>query len=215
MVELLERERYFTETKTSRVYSLLNSDSKQPLAIISPYRDTIEDSNGNTIYLTDDDNQKRMAELKNIVRNKYGLGYTEIKSIWVENGVDSAEYSLLIGQIDYKVALELAQKFNQTSFIFKDEDGKLFEVYTTVSKDEFYREYKIGDILRIFKNSGQYLNINTAMDIFNHKKSGPVSNPKGRGVNRPFSLAELKEVWEIHEPRPSYFQTEVREVRIL
>lgn len=213
--ELSEREHYFAEAKTSRVYNLLNSDSKQPLAMISPYRTSIKDEKGNTIYLTDEDNQKRMAELKNLVRNKYGLGYTEIKSIWVENNADSTEYSLLIGPIEYKLAFDLAQKFDQTSFIFKDENGKLFEVYTTISDDDFYKDYKIGDIIHIFKNSGQYLNINTAIDIFNRKSSGAVSKPKGRGVNRPFTFAELKEVWERHEPRPSYFQTEVREVRIL
>ncbi len=212
---MLNNDFYFTEAKTSRIYGLLNSDSKQPLAIISPYRDRIEDENGKVIFLTEEDNQKRLAELKDIVRNKYGLGYTQFKSIWAENGVDITEYSLLIGPIDYKTAFDLAQKYDQTTLIFKDEAGKLFEVYTTASKDDFYGNYKIGDVTRIFKNSGQYLNINTAKDIFDHTKSGPLSKTQGRDVNRPFSFAELKEVWEIHEPKPSYFQTDIREVRIM
>jgi hypothetical protein len=202
MNKLKEQERYFTEAKTSIIYGLLNSAAKQSMAIISPYRASVEDESGNLILLTEEDYQRRLAELKDIVKNKYGLSYIQFKSIWVENGVDAAEYSLLIGPIDYKTAFDLAQKYNQTSFIFKDEDGKLYEVYSTTSKNEFYRDHKIGDVIRIFKNSGQYLDINTAIAIFDRK-------------NRPFSLAELKEVREIHEPRPSYFQTEVREVRIL
>ena len=202
MNKLSEQERYFTEAKSSRIYGLLNSAAKQSMAIISPYRASVEDESGNLILLTEEDYQRRLAELKDIVKNKYGLSYIQFKSIWIENGVDTAEYSLLIGPVDYKTAFDLAQKYNQTSFIFKDEDGKLFEVYSTTSKDEFYRDHKIGDVIRIFKNSGQYLDINTAIAIFDRK-------------NRPFSLAELKEVWEIYEPKPSYFQTEVREVRIL
>ena len=115
--KLSEQEYYFTEAKTSRIYGLLNSDSNQPMAIISPYRDFIKDKNGNKVFLTEEDNQNRLAELKYKVRNKYGLGYSQFKSIWVENGVDSIEYSLLIGPIDYDSAFKLAQEYDETTFI--------------------------------------------------------------------------------------------------
>lgn len=195
-------ENYFTEATTSNIYRRLSDDSS--CAIISPYRSEYSDK----------ENRERMTELKSAVR-KLGLGFNQFISRWVENGEAFDESSLLIPNISEKDALDLGKTFNQSSIIFKDLSS-CREICTTSFKDND-SIYKPGDIVRIFYNTGDHVfNVSDAEEIFSKRKSGPVSMPVKGSNKKPFTLKvkEMLEVYEIDQPRPSYFNRDYVEHRI-
>ena len=179
------------ESGTSQLYRSITNTSNW--AIISPYRTEYSYA----------DNKKRMIELKSIVRNQLRLGFIELKSSWVEDGEQSDEYSLFIKNISYKDAFNLSQKYEQSSFIFCQDD-KCQEICTTS-----FESFNVGDVVRTFNIKGDHvLNIADAQAILDKKASGPASQPiKG---NRPFQF----QVEELEQPRASYFQTEKSHKRI-
>ena len=179
------------ESSTSRLYSKLSGEDSV-FAIISPYRGEYDTN----------ENQKRMVHLKSDIR-KLGLGFNQFISRWVEDGESFDEESLLISNIDYKTAIKLGEKYNQSSIIYKDSDS-LREICTTA-----FETYKPGDIVRTFNVGKDMMNIKDAEDIFSRRKGGPASMPKKGSNRKPFSLSvkENFELYEVHNPRPSYFQT--------
>ena len=171
------------ETSTSRILNHLKGDQ---WAIISPYRSE----------RTEKENRELMNQLKAKIRS-FGLGFNEFVSRWVEEGESFDERSLLIPDLPAKIAMELGQALDQSSVIVKDEKG-CREVCTTP-----FESYIPGETVRTYNTEGRdFMNIEDAKDIFAKRKGGPASMPvKG---NTPFHLSEM---YEIEEPRPSYFQT--------
>lgn len=180
------------ESSTSRLHSKLSSKDSI-FAIISPYQSEYDSP----------DNQKRMIQLKSDVR-KLGLGFNHFVSRWVEDGESFDEESLLISSIDYKTAIKLGVKYNQSSIIYKDKNS-LNEICTTE-----FETYKPGDVVRTFNTGKDMMNIKNAEDIFSRRKSGPASMPKKGSNKKPFSLSvkENFELYQVYDPKPSYFQTE-------
>ena len=72
-----------------------------------------------------------------------------------------------------------------------------------------FETYNEGDVVRRFNIDGKkILNIEDAESIFSKRIGGPVSKPvKG---NRPFTLKTVDEMYEVEQPKPSYFQNKER-----
>ena len=172
------------EGGTSRLYN--NITNMENWAIISPFRSE----------RTEKENMSLLAELKKFAK-KYG--FVEFISRWVEDGEAFDERSLFISNIPKEDAIKLGKKYGQSSVIVRDEDG-CYEVCTTP-----FETYSEGDIVRRFNIGGKkVLNIDDAENIFSKRVGGPVSKPvKG---NRPFTLKTVDEMYEVEQPRPSYFQ---------
>ena len=172
------------EVSTSRLYN--NITSMDNWAIISPYRSERSDK----------ENKYLLAELKKFAKE---YGFVEFVSRWVEDGEAFDERSLFISNMPKKEAIALGKKYGQSSVIVKDEDG-CYEVCTTP-----FENFNAGDIVRRFNIDGKkVLNIDDAEAIFSKRVGGPVSKPvKG---NRPFTLKTVDEMYEVEQPRPSYFQ---------
>lgn len=132
----------------------------------------------------------RTSELKKDVRN-LGLGFNEFIGRWVEDGVNYDENSLLIPNISFKKAFELSQKYNQSSFIYKDKNG--CKEYCTTP----FEEYSVGDVVRTYNiDKDKPLNTAIAKDIFAGRKGGPASQLKKGSNKKPFNFKESFELYE-------------------
>lgn len=115
-----------------------------------------------------------------------GYEYYRINSRYVENGVTSEEESLLIMDIDVGEATKLGEKYDQTSVIVK-EGGELKEV-CTVSR----HEYKKGDVIRRYKNTGRFFNVALGNYLYHNNKDATVSQIEGKADVK-FVLKEVDE----------------------
>lgn len=197
------REYYFEkynldEASTGNIYKRL-SDKTQTVAIISPYRGEFSEK----------ENKQRLTKLKSDVR-QLGYGFNQLISRWVEDGEAFDEQSLFIPQISYKEAYALSKKYNQSSFIFKDENG-LREICTTP-----FENYSEGDVVRTYDtNKDRLFNFKDAEAVFSKRVGGPGSQLLKGGNKKPFQFKTVNEVWEVHQPRPSYHQRDYWFSRIL
>ena len=181
------------EAKTSRIWQHLTQGDDW--AIVSPYRSEY----------SEEENQHRMTKLKKAVRAA-GYGFIQFVSRWVENGEAFDEESLMCMNMDEATAIKLGKQFEQSSVIVC-KDGSVREICTTP-----FETYSDGETVRTFDLSGNTpMNIRDAEEIFAKRKGGPVSKPK-RGRAKPFTL---KEMYEIEEPRASYFQNKRKTLKIL
>lgn len=197
-----ESEKYFNkymllEASLSNIYRRL-SEPTQTVAIISPYRGEFSEK----------ENRERMIKLKADVRN-LKLGFNQLISRWVEDGEAFDEQSLFIPNISYDDAFSLSKKYNQSSFIFKDDNG-LREICTTPFED-----YNAGDVVRTFYTDKNHVfNFKDAEEVFSKRVSGPGSKLVKGSNTAPFQF-KVTEVLEVHPPRPSYHQTRYTYNRIL
>ena len=188
--EQLNKELEASEATTSKIYTRLTDDST--CAIISPYRDEYSDQ----------ENKIRMNNLKSKVR-EMGYGFNQFISRWVENGQSSDEQSLLIPNITEDRALSLGKEFEQSSIIFKDSES-CREICTNP-----FEGYEPDQVVRTFFNTGNHIfNVDEAKEIFAKRKGGPASMPIKGSNKQPFTLSakEAFELYEVEEPRASYFQ---------
>ena len=188
--EQLNKEIVDSEAATSNIYKRLTDRST--CAIISPYRSECSEN----------ENKLRMSGLKLKVR-RMGYGFNQFISRWVEDGQAFDEQSLLIPNITKDQALSLGREFEQSSIIFKDSES-CREICINPFED-----YKPGQVVRTFFNTGNHIfNISEAKEIFTRRKGGPASMPDKGSNKQPFSLSpkEAFELYEVEQPRASYFQ---------
>lgn len=174
------------ESFSPLIYKHIKEDSNW--AIVSTY-------NGN---LEDDENKKRISSLKSEVRNM-NYGFIQFVSRWVDNNEAFDEDSLFIPKLTYDKAVSLGKEFGQSSIIVCDENG-CREVCTAP-----FETYSDGDVVRTFNiDRDNPMNMSDAEEFFSKRKGGPASivNPDGNGKK-----FHLSEVYEVEQPRPSYFQT--------
>lgn len=201
-VDLEENTNTLEESSITRIGRQLEFEN---VAIISAYR----------YDKSTKENEQRQDELKNIIRNKLHLGYKEFRAKYVGNVegtgevITSYEYSLFVPNMTRKQAIKLGNQFDQQSVIVKDEEG-IQEIATTDFIDEYGEQFKVGDVVRKFKSTGNFLNIKDAMDIFANRVSGSASKPLN--VKHPFTLKtiedkKLESIFEVLDPKPSAFQT--------
>ena len=186
------------EGGTARLHQHLTSDVES-YAIISTY---ISDENQSAIELAKE-GKSALQKLKAEVR-KMDYGFSHLISRWVDtDGTAYDEEVLLIYGIFYDDAIALGAKYKQKTIIVKDENGCREVVSTAYTDSDSGNKHNVGDTIRTFNlKSDTPLNIANATEIFSKREAGPTSSSvKG---NRPFTL---KEIYEIHRPRPSYFQT--------
>ena len=170
------------EAGTSRIYHHLSSG--EPFAMISAYRSE------NSL----EQNKKLHAQLKSDVRD-LGLGFIEFDSKWVEDNYSSNEEALLIPNIEFKDAISLGKKYNQSSIIYMDKE------YCTTP----FENYKPGDVVRTYNlGKGNIMNLKDAEEIFSGRLlNRAVSKPKKGSNIKPFTLSE---VWEVIPPKPTTFR---------
>ena len=179
--DMVDDRRSIAESSTSRIFQHLTTDDTW--AIVSPYRSERSEK----------ENLAKMTELKADAR-KYG--FIQFISRWVENGEAFDERSLLIPNISVEDALALGRKYDQSSVIVKDENG-CREICTNP-----FETFKPGDVVRVYNIDGdKIMNISDAEEIFSKRRGGPASKPVKGG-----KAFHLSEVYEVEEPRPSYFQ---------
>lgn len=135
-----------------------------------------------------------------------GLGYNEFVVRWAEADKDgniktSDEASFLISGIKKSDAIQLGEKYLQSSIIYSD--GKTCEeICTHAFTDLENIEWVPYEVVRRFNVS--HLDLTTAKEIFAGKVAGPASMLAKGGNKMPFKLPEILEKIE---PRASYFQT--------
>lgn len=162
------------EASTSRLYKRFTDNGT--FAIISGNRPDVD----------------RTTELKKDVRG-LGLGFNEFIGRWVEDGINYDENSLLIPDISFKKAFELGQKYNQSSIIFKDNNG--VKEYCTTP----FETYDVGDVVREYNiDKDRPLNTEIAKQIFSGKVGGPASQLKKGGNKAPFNFP-VNEEFELCE----------------
>lgn len=180
------------EISTNRILGHFTDGST--LAIISTYR----------TERTDSENYRLLRELKSWAK-AHKLGFTELKSRWVEQNPDgsadsSDERSLIIYGISLDDTIRLGGEYQQSSVIYKDKN-RCAEVCTTTFTDYEGKAHKVGNVVRTFNVGGASpFNLADAEEIFGKRKGGPASMPIKS--NRPFRLAE---VFEVESPRGSNF----------
>lgn len=192
------------ESSMSRIYNKLVDDSS--CAIISTYRGERSEA----------ENKRLLSELKSIVKKDYG--FIEFISRWTETNEDgdivsSDERSLLIPNISLERSMELSKKYDQASFIYKDETG-CREVCSTKFKSWDGVVYTPGDVVRTFNTNVDdrtILNLKDAEEIFAKRKGGPASYIVKGGGQKSFHLSE---VLEVSDARPSYFQKDKSYIKI-
>lgn len=201
-VDLEENTNTLEESSITRIGRQLEFEN---VAIISAYR----------YDKSTKENEQRQDELKNIIRNKLHLGYKEFRAKYVGNVegtgevITSYEYSLFVPNMTRKQTIKLGNQFDQQAIIVKDEDG-IQEIATTDFIDDKGKQFKIGDVIRKFKSTGNFLNIKDAMNIFADRVSGSASKPLN--LKHPFTLKtiedkKLESIFEVLDPKPSAFQT--------
>lgn len=139
----------------SRILAHVKNDNKT-FAMVSAYRheNTQKENNHQTMLLTSDLVHMHLGFIK------MEGGYLEVVSDTApENGVEPntipvIERSFFVGNISKEQAMELCEKYNQDSVLFKDKDGLRYidkdgnnvsEVFTDVVVDDSYTLSKIKD----------------------------------------------------------------------
>ena len=186
------------KTTDSIVYSHITEDDNW--AIVSPYRRENDDRT----------NEKLMSQFKSEVRNS-GYGFIQFISRWAGDGETLVESSLLIPNCTKEDALKFGKEYHQISVIVRDDSG-CKEICTTDFEDG-NTSYNSGEIVRTYNLSGnKVMNYDEVEAIVSERIGGPAIMPQNKTGRKPFRLSE---VYEVSQPRPSYFQNGNRQKLIL
>lgn len=193
------------EISTTRLLGHFTDNGQ--LAVISTFRSE----------RTESENMALLRKFKDDVRRKLGLGFTELKSRWVEcdpvsgETLSTDERSLIVYGMSLEDAMSYGKEFGQSSVIFKDGE-RCAEVCTTGFTDYEGKTHRVGDVVRTFDVFGNptAFNLQDAKDIFEKRKGGPASMPVKS--NRPFKLAEM---FEVESPSGKNFSDRERYVRLV
>lgn len=98
------------EAGLSRIWQYI--EENRVFGIMSPFR----------ANYSSEENNKRYAQLKRIIREELRLGYIELEGGYKEQGVWVKEKSLFIPNIKKDDLIKLGEKFEQYSVIYKDDD---------------------------------------------------------------------------------------------
>ena len=109
LLEFLDKDSTIYESSLSRMWQYVEGDKS--FGIISPFRKSDSKS----------ENMKKYNELKKIVRDKK-LGYIELEGGFKEEGEWVREKSMFIPGIEKKDLIDLGEKFDQYSVIYKAKD---------------------------------------------------------------------------------------------
>ena len=109
LLEFLDKDSTIYESSLSRMWQYVEGDKS--FGIISPFRKSDSKS----------ENMKKYNELKKIVKDKK-LGYIELEGGFKEEGEWVREKSMFIPGIEKKDLIDLGEKFDQYSVIYKAKD---------------------------------------------------------------------------------------------
>jgi hypothetical protein len=108
LLEFLDKNSEIYESSLSRIWQHIEGDKS--FGVISPFRK----------YYSKKENMERYNELKKIVRDKLKLGFIEMEGGFKEEGDWVHEKSLFIPNIKKEDLIDLGEKFDQYSVIYKD-----------------------------------------------------------------------------------------------
>jgi hypothetical protein len=108
--DFLDKDSMIYESSLSRIWQHIEGDKS--FGVISPFRK----------YYSEKENIERYNDLKKIIRDKLKLGYIEMDGGFKEEGTWVKEKSLFIPNIKKEDLIELGEKFDQYSVIYKDKN---------------------------------------------------------------------------------------------
>ena len=137
LLEFLDKDSTIYESSLSRMWQYVEGDKS--FGIISPFRKSDSKS----------ENMKKYNELKKIVRDKK-LGYIELEGGFKEEGEWVREKSMFIPGIEKKDLIDLGEKFDQYSVIYKAKDE-----FVEIGTNNYSGKGKvITDFIKMAKNNG-------------------------------------------------------------
>lgn len=138
---------YLNESSLSRIWQYVEDKNKQ-FGVMSAFRGKLNAK----------DNEIRHKELKDVVR-KMGYGFIELKGGYEEESGIVEEKSLFIPSISKKELMDLGQKYEQDSVIFKD-----MNEFSLIGTNKFTG---VGKVLANFRFSSGRENLVAGMkDLF-------------------------------------------------
>lgn len=186
LLQFLDKDSMIYESSLSRIWKHIEGDKS--FGVISPFRK----------YYSEKENLERYSELKKIIRDKLKLGYIELDGGFKEEGEWVHEKSLFIPNIKKEDLLNLGEKFDQYSVIYKDKNE-----FVEIGTNDFSVK---GQILSDFIKKGWNKNIQINSKLTKELFSKLI---KGSHKDRKF-LFNMKESYLL-EVNPKSFNESYRE----
>lgn len=161
---------------------ILHLNESPNCAVISPWVD----------HCTDEENKRRMARLKTDVR-KHGFGFTEFIFRWKVGDQQEEKRFVMIPKIEKSAAIRLGADYEQKSVLWWN--GVDFEELCSLVIEGFL----CLDILQRFEITKDQITVEQVKDVL------------CQWIKRiTFSSRPTAELFEVEQPRPSYFQIKER-----
>ena len=148
--EFLDKDSMVYESSLSRIWQHIEGDKS--FGVISPFRK----------YYSKKENLERYNELKKIIRDKLRLGYIELDGGFKEEGEWVHEKSLFIPNIIKGDLIELGEKFDQYSVIYKDKN-EFIEIGTN---DFSVKGQILSDFIKKGWNKNMQINSELTKELF-------------------------------------------------
>ena len=148
--EFLDKDSMVYESSLSRIWQHIEGDKS--FGVISPFRK----------YYSKKENLERYNELKKIIRDKLRLGYIELDGGFKEEGEWVHEKSLFIPDIIKEDLIELGEKFDQYSVIYKDKN-EFIEIGTN---DFSVKGQILSDFIKKGWNKNMQINSELTKELF-------------------------------------------------
>ena len=148
--EFLDKDSMVYESSLSRIWQHIEEDKS--FGVISPFRK----------YYSKKENLERYNELKKIIRDKLRLGYIELDGGFKEEGEWVHEKSLFIPDIIKEDLIELGEKFDQYSVIYKDKN-EFIEIGTN---DFSVKGQILSDFIKKGWNKNMQINSELTKELF-------------------------------------------------
>ena len=148
--EFLDKDSMVYESSLSRIWQHIEGDKS--FGVISPFRK----------YYSKKENLERYNELKKIIRDKLRLGYIELDGGFKEEGEWVHEKSLFIPNIIKEDLIELGEKFDQYSVIYKDKN-EFIEIGTN---DFSVKGQILSDFIKKGWNKNMQINSELTKELF-------------------------------------------------
>ena len=148
--EFLDKDSMVYESSLSRIWQHIEEDKS--FGVISPFRK----------YYSEKENLERYNELKKIIRDTLRLGYIELDGGFKEEGEWVHEKSLFIPDIIKEDLIELGEKFDQYSVIYKDKN-EFIEIGTN---DFSVKGQILSDFIKKGWNKNMQINSELTKELF-------------------------------------------------
>jgi len=154
--EFLDKDSMLYESSLSRIWQHIEGDKS--FGVISPFRK----------YYSEKENLERYNELKKIIRDRLKLGFIEMEGGFKEEGEWVHEKSLFIPNIKKEDLIEIGEKFDQYSVIYKDKN-EFIEIGTN---DFSVKGQVLSDFIKKGWNKNTQINSELTKELFSKLVKG-------------------------------------------